>query len=117
MGKPRAALVATAKCTGTLHQTMKGTLTKPPPAPTRPDSMPMPAPAPNWPAGPGIWRLGAGRLLRSICQPEKLTKAPKTRASQAPLSKANMPAPASRPPARMPGARPLTRSQRTAPRW
>src|SRR3546814_9022960 len=45
MGKPRAALVATAVWMAMLHQAMKGTLMKPPPAPTRPDRKPMTPPA------------------------------------------------------------------------
>ena len=44
MGKPSAALVATALCMATLHQVMNGTLTKPPPAPTMPDNSPIPLP-------------------------------------------------------------------------
>ena len=59
MGNPSAALVATALWMGTLHQVMKGTLTKPPPAPTRPDRKPITPPAAIWPAPPGIWREGA----------------------------------------------------------
>ncbi|MNN75551.1 hypothetical protein D3C81_1918670 [compost metagenome] len=70
MGKPSAAEVDTALCRATLHQTMKGTDRKPPPAPTSPERKPMPAPAALVPAMPGIWRVGLGFLLRSMLQPE-----------------------------------------------
>src|SRR3546814_16061570 len=66
MGKPRAALVATAVWMAMLHQAMKGTLMKPPPAPTRPDRKPMTPPASSWPPVPGIWRVGGGFLSRNI---------------------------------------------------
>ena len=116
MGKPRAALVATALWMGTLHHVMKGTLTKPPPAPTSPDRKPMKPPAPSWPAVPGIWRVGAGFLSRNICTAEKLTNRPKKTARKLPLSSANTPRLATKPPSTMPGASLVTMSQRTAPR-
>ena len=94
----------------------RGTETNAPPAPTSPDSKPMAPPAAVAPSGPGIWRLGWGLRLISICVAEKPVKAAKPSASAVPLSTANSPAPASRPPSRMPGASRATRSQRTAPR-
>ena len=90
---------------------------KPPPAPTMPDRKPMVPPAASWPAVPGIWRDGAGFLLRSICQAEKPTNRAKNTARNPPLSRANTPRLAARLPSTMPGARRCTRSQRTAPRW
>ena len=65
-GESSAALVATALWMGTLHHTMKGTLTKPPPAPTSPERKPITPPAASCPAVPGNWREGAGLRLRSI---------------------------------------------------
>ena len=44
-----AAEVATALWIGTLHQVMNGTDMKAPPAPTMPDSRPMPLPTAAWP--------------------------------------------------------------------
>ena len=109
--------MATALWMATLHQVMKGTLTKPPPAPTRPERKPMVVPAPIWPAVPGRVRVGLGFLSISICVAEKLTKAANTSASHEPLSIENTPRLASAAPSTMPGARRLTMSQRTAPRW
>jgi hypothetical protein len=86
IGKPSAALVATALCMGTLHQVMKGTEMKPPPAPTRPDKVPIAPPATKRPAVPGICRCGEGCLLRNICVAEKPTKAAKRNASARPLT-------------------------------
>ena len=100
----------------TLHHVMNGTEMKPPPAPTRPEMKPMAPPAPRLPAGPGIWRLGAGLRLMSICVAEKLTKTANTSASVLPLSTENTPAPPSSPPSTMPGPSRRTTSQRTAPR-
>src|SRR6218665_36378 len=116
IGNPSAALLATALWIGTLHQDMKGTLTKPPPAPTRPDRNPITPPAATWPAAPGRWRVGAGFLSRNICVAEKLTNRAKKIARKAPLSNANTPRLAPRPPSTMPGASRRTMSQRTAPR-
>ena len=66
IGKPRAAEVATALCMATLHQVIKGTDTKPPPAPTKLDKNPMKPPTPNIPALLGRVRLGSGFLLSNI---------------------------------------------------
>ena len=96
---------------------MKGTDTKPPPAPTRPDKKPMTPPAPSRPGVPGSWRAAAGFLFRNICTAEKLTKLAKTKYSSAPLSSENTPRLATMAPPTMPGARPRTMSQRTAPFW
>ena len=95
---------------------MKGTLIKAPPAPTRPDKNPMISPAANRPISPGTWREAAGFLSINIWVAEKLTKAAKDSASQAPCRTANTATLANAPPNRMPGLSPLTRSQRTLPR-
>ena len=60
-------------------------------------------------------RVGAGFLSRNICVAENPTNAANTSASADPLSTANTPRLAAKPPSTMPGARPLTMSQRTAP--
>jgi hypothetical protein len=118
MGNPSAALVPTAWRTGTLHQVMNGTDRNAPPAPSNPDAKPMPAPTAVWPARPGSCRPGRGgrsRSMRSAVQPMKTAK---NSASPWPLSSANAPAPAARPPSTMPGASVAASSQRTAPsRW
>ena len=49
---------------------IKGTLTNAPPAPTKPDSMPMRPPMPNCPTKPGIWREGLGFLSMYIWKAE-----------------------------------------------
>src|SRR5574343_594738 len=85
MGKPRAALVATALWMGTLHQVMNGTLMKPPPAPTKPETNPMPPPAPHWPQVPGMVRLGAGFLSSNIWVAENPTNRANTQAKACPL--------------------------------
>ena len=100
----------------TLHQVMKGTLTKPPPAPTRPDKKPITPPAPSSPPIPGTCRAAAGFLSKNIWVAEKETNAAKNRASHAPLSSAKTPKLATALPITMPGASPLTKSHRTAPR-
>ena len=116
MGKPSAALVATALWMATLHQTMKGTEMKAPPAPTRPATMPIRPPTAVAPRRPGIWRPGLGLRSISIWVAEKPTKTANSTPSAWPLISANRPAPDSRPPATIPGASSCTRSQRTAPR-
>ena len=62
-----AALVATALWMGTLHQVMKGTERKAPPAPTSVERKPTPAPTPARPHQPGSWREGLGFLSSIIC--------------------------------------------------
>jgi uncharacterized membrane protein YfcA len=110
--------VATALCMATLHQAMKGTLMKPPPAPTSPDKKPISPPANHCPLAAGICRLGLGFLSKNIWVAEKPTNRPKKMASELPLSRANSPRLLIRLPTTMPGAKPRTMSQRTAPlRW
>jgi hypothetical protein len=61
IGKPSAALVPTAWRGGTLHQVMKGTDRKAPPAPTSADRKPMPPPTAARPRGRAVRvRGGAG---------------------------------------------------------
>jgi len=55
-------------------------------------------------------------LSRNICVAEKPTNKPKKIANGAPLSMAKTPTLAMALPSTMPGAKPLTKSQRTAPR-
>ena len=60
--------------------------------------------------------MGAGFLSKNICVAEKPTNNPKKMAKFEPLSNANTPMLAIMLPSTMPGAKPLTKSQRTAPR-
>src|SRR5258706_15543914 len=87
IGKPSAALVATALWIGTLHQVMNGTEMKPPPAPTRPDTAPITPPATKRPAVPGNCRVGRGLRLNSIRVAEKLTSSANITARAEPLTR------------------------------
>ena len=53
IGSPIAAEVPIARCTGTLHQAMKGTERVPPPMPTRLETTPIPPPTALVPAAAG----------------------------------------------------------------
>ena len=95
---------------------MKGTDTKPPPAPTMPDRVPIRPPVANMPGAPGSARDAAGFLPISIWVAEKATNTPKKAAStvesiclpiQGPIQE----------PIRMPGASSFTTGHRTAPCW
>jgi hypothetical protein len=76
----------------------------------------MPLPAAAWLKAPGNCRDGSGFLFSSICVAEKATNSANSTDSVWPLTSANTPAPAARPPSAMPGAMRRTMSQRTAPR-
>jgi len=91
--KPQAAEVATARRMSTLHQIRNGTVSDPPPMPTRPDRLPIPVPTAARPAGPGRPRCAAGRSPRSSCAATISANAPTTRCSQAVARRSAMAAP------------------------
>ena len=99
----------------TLHQVMKGTEMKPPPAPTSPDNTPITVPAPSMPGGGGNSRVGLGFLSNSICVAENPTKIAKNIARPEELSWVPIHGPTHEP-IRMPGASSLTTGHNTAPR-
>ena len=82
IGKPKAALVATAFCILTLHQIIQGTEIKPPPAPTKAERIPIAMPMKNLPIVPGKLRSGRGDLFKNILNAENPTKAAKIKDSQ-----------------------------------
>ena len=81
IGKPSAADVATALWIRTLWRPRYGIEMKPPPAPSRLDIAPMPAPTPNKGAFPGSSRPGMGLLTISIRVAENQTNTPNTAAN------------------------------------
>src|ERR1035437_8795922 len=107
IGKPSAALVATALWILTLHHVMKGTETKPPPAPTKPDKMPITPPAANMPRGPGSSRDAAGFLSSRLLGAEIATNPAKNIANPAEFSCLPIHGPIHEP-IRMPGASTFT---------
>src|SRR3954469_23017022 len=116
MGKPSADEVPTASWILMLHQVMKGTEMKAPPAPTSDETAPIKVPTPKVAAGPGRVRLGLGLRSRNICVAEKATKQPKKMPSSLPGKATATCAPSSEP-SRMPGASTRTTGHSTAPRF
>src|ERR1035437_7229744 len=113
IGKPSAALVATALWILTLHHVMKGTETKPPPAPTKPDKMPITPPAATMPRDLGRSRDAADFLSSSIWVAEIATNTAKNIANAAEFSCLPIDGPIHEP-IRMPGASTFTICHDTA---
>ena len=115
IGKPKAALVATAFCILTLHQIIQGTEIKPPPAPTKAERIPIAMPMKNLPIVPGKLRSGRGDLFKNILNAENPTKAAKIKDSQNVGNQPAICAPTTAP-TKMPGATEATTFHKTAPR-
>ena len=114
IGRPSAAEVATALWILTLWRPRYGIETKPPPAPSRLEIAPIPAPTPKSGSLPGNWRPGRGALTISIRVAANQTKSPNTAAKTRPGNAPAICGPTSEP-STMPGAIAATTGHSTAP--
>ena len=115
IGNPSAAAVATALWIFTLCRPRYGIEMNAPPAPSRLDTAPMPAPTANSPCLPGSSRPGTGLVPMKIRVAESQTKTPNTAANTRVGSALATCGPISEP-STMPGAIAATTGHSTA-RW